>query len=181
MAVRRRVSKKFVKAVERRRTRALRYIESIPVSVLIWGPDPGSGSVFADARLRLREELTRRGHLVSFSEDLVDLGSPRSILAQQVAQAEAYDIVFSIPASPGSIAELHDFARISWLSRKLVAFLNREWQRGYSNLSLMQLKSTLACQIYVYDPAQLPCCIVDQALEVIGRLQELHYMARQRR
>jgi hypothetical protein len=175
-----RVSKKFAKVVERRRVKALQRIESIPISVLIWGPDPGSGSAFAHARLRLREELLRRGHLVSFSEDLVDLGSPRSILAQQVAQAEAYDIVFSIPASPGSVAELHDFARIPLLSRKLAAFLNREWDRGYSNRSLIQAKATLACQIHIYDPTQLPECIVDQALEVVGRLQELRYMAGQR-
>jgi hypothetical protein len=101
-------------------------------------------------------------------------------MAQQVAHAEAHDIVFSLPSSPGSVAEIHDFARIPWLSHKIVTFLNSEWDRGYSNQSLVQMQSTLTCQIQIYDPSGLPKCVVDCALDLVGRLQELYYVAGRR-
>ena len=44
---------------------------------------------------------------------------------------EAADIVFSLPDTPGSIAEIHDFARVPWLAHKIVAFLDRRWDDGY--------------------------------------------------
>jgi len=134
-----------------------------------------SGTILADTRVKLRQELNNRGHYARFSEELIDTASPRSIMAQQLAHAEAFDIVFSIPASPGSIAEIHDFARIPELSYKVVAFLNEEWDSGYSNQSLIQLKSNATCQIQPFRPANLPDCIIDPALQLVLRLQEFYY------
>ena len=75
----------------------------------------------------------------SLSEELYDSANRHSNLVQQAAQAEAYDIVFSIPDSPGSIAEIHDFSRLPTISNKIVAFLNSAWSDDYSNRSLMEL------------------------------------------
>lgn len=174
------VPQDFEAEVEELRLKAMRRIDAIPVAALIWGPAPDPGSAIASARLKLRDELTKRGHLANFSEDLMDSNSRRSILAQQVAHAEAYDIVFSIPASPGSVAEIHDFARIPWLSHKIVTFLNRDWNDGYANQSLLQLQSTVTCQVQLYDPAGLPNGIIEIALNLVSRLQELYYIAGRR-
>lgn len=174
----RRVPPDFTSQVELLRQQALQRIESIPIAALIWGPAPTSPD--GVVRLKLKDELEKRGHLANFSEDLIDPSSPHSVMAQQVAHAESHDIVFSIPTSPGSTAEIHDFARIPWLSHKIIAFLNQDWNNGYSNQTLIQLQSNATCQIQLYDPTQTPDCIVNRALELVGRLQEVYYFAGRR-
>lgn len=170
----------FEEEVERRRLDALMRVQRQPIAGLIWGPAPAAGTPIAEARILLRDTLLNNGHLARFSEDLIDPSSPLSILIQQVAQAEAYDIVFSIPDSPGSIAEIHDFARIPGLSHKIVAFLNSDWNDGYANQSLIQLQSTATCQVQLYQPSALPQCIIEPSLRLISRLQEYYYMAGRR-
>ena len=130
--------------------------------------------------MSLRDKLIEHGHLANFSEDLIDHKSEHSNFAQQVAQAEAHDIVFSIPGSPGSVGEIHDFARIPWLSPKIIAFLNSEWNDGYSNQSLIQLRSNVTCQIQAYRATDLPECIIRPAFKLIRRLQEIFYVAGRR-
>jgi hypothetical protein len=170
----------FEEEVERRRTDALSRIKRIPIAGLIWGPAPAAGTPVAAARLLLRDALLSDGHLARFSEDLLDPSSSLSVFTQQVAQAEAYDIVFSIPDSPGSIAEIHDFARIPWLSPKIVAFLNIDWNDGYANKSLIQLQSIATCQVQLYPPTGLPQCIIEPSMKLVRRLQELYYVAGRR-
>lgn len=165
----------FEQFIERRRMEALQRVQSVPVAALIWGPAPTAGTIVADTRVKLKSELNARGHHARFSEELIDPLSPISIVSQQMAQAEAFDVVFSIPDSPGSIAEIHDFARIPLLSYKVVAFLNSDWNNGYSNQSLIQLQSTATCQIQLYKPSDLPHCVIDSALDLTRRLQEFLY------
>ena len=91
--------------------------------------------------VKIGVELPPESLLILFSDhEFVEnphlTGSKRSVMAQQVAHAEAHDIVFSLPSSPGSVAEIHDFARIPWLSHKIVTFLNSDWSDGYSNQNL---------------------------------------------
>jgi hypothetical protein len=174
----RRVPPDFAAQVEMLRQQSLQRIESIPIAALIWGP--AATSPDGAVRRQLKEELEKRGHLANYSEDLIDLSSSHSVMAQQVAHAESHDIVFSIPSTPGSTAEIHDFARIPWLSNKIVAFLNQNWNNGYSNQSLIQLQSTATCQIQLYDPANSPECIIARAIELVSRLQEVYYFAGRR-
>lgn len=172
--------RRFTQDVEKRRVEALARIENIPVAALIWGPAPNARSKVAKTRLLLKGELTKRGHLAQFSEDLLDPRSPYSIQTQQVAQVEAHDIVFSIPDSAGSIAEIHDFAKLPWLSHKIVTFLNRKWNKGYANRSLIEMKSTVTCEIVLYDSRQLPSYVIDESLRLVRRLQEVYYLAGRR-
>jgi len=166
----------FEADVERKRLAALERISGLPIAALVWGPAPAAGTLLAETRVVLRDRLQSEGHLVRFSEELVDPSSSHSILAQQIAQAEAHDLVISLPASPGSIAEIHDFARIPGVSHKIVAFLNSEWNDGYANQSLVQLQSVATCQIQLYTPDGLPANIVDAACALVRRLQEVYYM-----
>jgi hypothetical protein len=166
--------------VERRRKEILDQVRRVRLAALVWGPTPVSTSPQGQARLLLRDELTRDGHLVRFSEDLIDPASTHSVLLQQVAQAEAHDIVFSLPGSPGSTAEIHDFARIPGLSHKIVAFLDTNWSDGYSNQSLLQMQSTATCQIQLYRSCDLPDCIIEKAREMMRRLQEFYFLAGRR-
>ena len=165
----------FADHIEQRRREALAQIDKIPIAALIWGPAPSAGTPIANARVQLREQLTVRGHLARFSEELVDPTLPYSIFSQQLAQAKAFDIVFSLPDSPGSIAEIHDFARIPDLAPKVVGFLNSRWNNGYANQSLMQIESIATCRIQPYDDSNLPNCVVDVAIDMVRRLQEFKF------
>ena len=103
----------FADQVEQKRLEALDRMRRVPVAALIWGACPSTHNILGQARLALKDTLLREGHLARFSEDLLDPECDHSILAQQVAQAEAHDIIFSIPGTPGSLAEIHDFAQNS--------------------------------------------------------------------
>lgn len=170
------MSTPFEEHIERLRIKAHDSIARVPIAVLIWGPAPSSGAMLSRVRVILRDKLNNLGHHARFSEELIDPLSPYSIITQQMTHVEAFDLVLSIPDSPGSIAEIHDFARIPHLAYKIVAFLDQDWNNGYSNQSLLQLESTVTCQIQLYDNAELPDCICDKTLEIIRRLQEYHYL-----
>ncbi len=170
----------FEDEIEQKRLDAVRRIQTLPIAALIWGPAPNAGTPIAGIRASLKNELIANGHHARFSEDLIDPTLKLSVLTQQVTHAEAFDIVFSLPDSPGSIAELHDFARIPSVAPKIVAFIDNRWNSGYSNSALMQLESTATCRIQTYDHTSLPNCILDPALRLVARLQEFYYLSGRR-
>jgi hypothetical protein len=173
-------SNTFEAEVDAKRLAALQRMREIPIAALIWGPAPKSKTPVAKTRLQLRDTLVSKGHLARFSEELVDPKSKMSIFLQQAAQVEAYDIVFSIPDSAGSIAEIHDFARIPSLSHKIIAFLNKDFNGGYANKSLVQVQSSLTCQIQFYTKSQLPSGVINMALGLVDRLRESLYVSGRR-
>jgi hypothetical protein len=132
----------FKRQIALKRAEALARISQVPVAALVWGPNPTATDPIAVARLQLRDALRANGHVADFSEDLYDPSSPLSAFAQQVAQAEAYDVVFSMPASFGAIAEIHDFARLPTVSRKVIAFIDQAHINGYSHQSLIAAKTS---------------------------------------
>lgn len=161
--------------VERRRIATLGEVDRLPVAILIWGPSPNAATPAATTRVKLRDELIRDGHLAQFSEDLIDPNSGHSIQIQQLAHVQSHDIVFSIPDSPGSIAEIHDFAKVPVLAHKIVTFLDRGWNDGYSNLALLGFQSQVTTKIELYDAGDLPTCIIDKARAIVRGLQESYY------
>ena len=104
----------------------------VPVGVLIWGPDISSSSPLASVRAALRRDLRHNGHAAFFSEELCDARTGQSIRLQQLVQALEFDIVVSLPCTPGSIAELHDFATDSRVNAKTLVFLNGAYVGGYA-------------------------------------------------
>ncbi len=171
----------FAQAIDQKRRECLSHIMQVPVAALVWGPNPTSANPVASTRLTLREELRKKGHYAEFSEDLYDSRSPHSLIAQQVAQAEAFDIIFSLPDSIGSVAEIHDFARIPGISHKVVAFVDQLHLNGYSGQSLLATQTNSTCKIEIYDAGKLPNCIIDCALDQVFRMQELLYVSGMRR
>lgn len=170
----------FRKAIEAKRLLFLENIRKVPIAALVWGPNPTSADPMAKVRVDLKEKLVNCGHYAQFSEELYDPSLRESNLAQQVAQAEAFDIIFSIPSSFGSLGEIHDFARIPSISHKIVAFVDKIHSAGYSVQSLLATQSHVTCRIELYDSSMLPDCIIDCALDQVRRLQELFYMAGRR-
>src|SRR4051812_27065280 len=102
----------------------LEEVNKVPVSVLLWGPGMDSTSPLTAVRANLRSELRRNGHAAFYSEELCDPSSHHSIRVQQLVQAQQFDIVISIPCTPGSIGEVHDFAADRRVTAKMLVFLN---------------------------------------------------------
>lgn len=169
----------FKNQIALKRTEAME-ITQVPVAALVWGPNPSAGDPISATRIQLRDALRAKGHVADFSEDLYDPSSSLSTFAQQVAQAEAYDVVFSIPSSFGAVAEIHDFARLPTVSRKVIAFVDQVHLSGYSHQSLIAAQTSASCRVEMYDGYKLPMCIVDYALNEIRRLQELFYVSGRR-
>jgi hypothetical protein len=170
----------FKNQIALKRVEALARITQVPVSALVWGPDPAAGDPISVTRVRLRDALRANGHVADFSEELYDPSSPLSAFAQQVAQAEAYDVVFSIPGSFGAVAEVHDFARLPTVSRKVIAFVDQAHLNGYSHQSLIAAQTSASCRVEIYDGFKLPTCVIDYALSEIRRLQEIFYVSGRR-
>ncbi|HET7464021.1 MAG TPA: hypothetical protein VFJ82_22385 [Longimicrobium sp.] len=166
----------YLDEVRRRRQQCLARIARIPIAALIWGPAPDAKTAVGRTRAALKEELTRHGHVAHYSEDLYDASPEFSIEAQQAADVEAHDIVFSLPDSPGSIAEIHSFFKLPGLSGKIVTFLDKQWNDGYANKSLVELRSVATGDVFLYEAADLPDCVIREALTVVRRLQEVHFL-----
>lgn len=129
----------------------LSQITKIPVSILVWGPDPTASTKISNLRVTLRSELRLMGHAAFFSEELCDASSPYSIRIQQLAQAQKFDLVVSLPSSPGAIGEAHDFTADRRVNAKMLLFLNKQFIEGYSSQSLEAIASLLSCQICHYE------------------------------
>jgi hypothetical protein len=166
----------FFKQVDENRKKALESIRKVPIACLIWGPNDSSGTPTANCRKMLKEELTKLGHYACYSEDLFDPNCDISNLLQQAAQAEAFDIVFSIPDSPGSIAEIHQFARVPFIGPKIVAYLDSSWNGGFANKALIDLQSPATCKIQPYQSKDLPYFIINDSIDFVKRLQEAQYL-----
>lgn len=166
----------FYRQVEERRKKALERIRQVPIACLIWGPNDNSGTPTANCRKKLKEELIRLGHYACYSEDLYDPTCDISNLLQQAAQVEAFDIVFSIPDSPGSIAEINQFARVPFIGPKIVAYLDSAWDNGFANKALIDIQSPSTCKIQPYNSKDLPDFIIKDSIDFVKRLQEAQYL-----
>lgn len=166
----------FFKQIEEKRKNALERIRKVPIACLIWGPNDCAGTPIANCRKKLKDELTKLGHYACYSEDLYDPDCDISNLLQQAAQAEAFDIVFSIPDSPGSIAEINQFARVPFIGPKIVAYLDSRWDGGFANKALIDIQSPATCKIQPYSHTELPDFIVNDSIDFVKRLQEAQYL-----
>lgn len=160
-----------------RLTSGLAEVDKTPVAVLVWGPGISSSSPLAECRLRLRTELRRRGHAAMYSEELCDPGCSFSIRLQQLVQAQAFDLVVSIPCTPGSIAEIHDFSTDRRVHGKTLVFLNREHLGGYSEQSLAAVSTVMSCRIEYYPNESDVGIIETVTYDEVQKIRELKYLA----
>jgi hypothetical protein len=135
-----------------------------------------SGGPMEDVRPRLRSELRGRGHLAMLSEELWESDSDVSLRLQELIQARNFDLVVSIPATPGAIGEAHDFAAHPAVMCKMLVFVNERHVAGYSEQSLRALSTVLSCQLEYYPDVDNTEIIERITLEQVQRLREMKYM-----
>ncbi|MCL2704162.1 MAG: hypothetical protein FWE91_11230 [Defluviitaleaceae bacterium] len=153
----------------------LRQIKDMPVSILIWGPSPGSHSPIGQLRKDLRRILRENGNLAMFSEELCIPGDIYSVRLQQLVQAEQYDLIISMPESPGSIGEIHDFAADRRVNGKILVFVNEEYSSGYSAHSLVSMSCIYGIHIIQYKAEDLSV-VVRESLNNVNKIKEYKYM-----
>jgi hypothetical protein len=151
-------------------------INKIPVAVLLWGPGIDSNSPLGPVRADLRTKLRNLGHAAFYSEELCDVELPLSTRLQELAQAQEFELVVSIPCTPGSIAEIHDFAADRRIHAKILAFLNERHLSGYGAQSLAVLQTVISCRIEYYPNENQTGVIADLTLIEVQRIRELKYL-----
>lgn len=168
-------AKKLLNQMLPKYSQKLSEIKRLPVSVLIWGASPTSPSVIGQVRRSLRTILRKEGNLAMFSEELCTDNCDFSIRLQQLIQAEQYDLIISIPESPGSIGEIHDFASDTRVNNKILIFVNKKYSDGYSISSLQSISCILSAEIVTYDDDSLDS-IITHSLNTVNKIKEYKYI-----
>ena len=130
-------------------------IESIPVAVLIWGPTPETQTLVAKKRMVLRRILRQDGNWACFSEELMFDSANVGPRIQEICQGDLFDLIVSLPASHGSVGEIHEFARDEIIRHKILVFVDKQWDNSYSNQSLRGSAGTGSYTVIPYDPDEL--------------------------
>jgi hypothetical protein len=106
--------------------------ESISLSILIWGPNPGSQSRVARKREAIRQALINRGHHAFFSEELPDPSQHEFLIADELAQARAADlIIVLVEDAPGARAEVIDFCNRPEIIQKVLVMVPEGLRQSY--------------------------------------------------
>lgn len=130
----------------------LKEVESTPLCVLVWGPGPNGGDLYAK-RCQIRAELLAMGIAAVFSEEIDAIKPTRGTSAniRELLQAIAADFIIVLQASAGSIAEVHDFASFHRdIGRKMLIFIDDRYIEGYSYSGALLELRTLYSNVRTY-------------------------------
>jgi hypothetical protein len=126
--------------------------------------------------LDLRRDLRLDGHAAFFSEELCDPHSADSIRLQQLAQAQEFDVIVSLPCTPGSIAEIHDFVADRRISDHTLVFVNNEHVNGYGPQSLLAISTILSHRLQYYPNERDTGVIYRVTMQEVQRIREMKYI-----
>jgi hypothetical protein len=142
-------------------------VEATPLTVLIWGPGH-SGRDLYQKRVQIRNLLREKGYAAVFSEDVdAECSFPASAKARELLQALAADFIVVIQASPGSTAEIHDFAGfIQDLGPKMLIFVDSRYVDGYSYTGALNDLKVIYNNVHTYQyPRDIEECLLRAAIE----------------
>lgn len=130
--------------------------------IVIFGPGASGGALY-DKRCQIREKLRQLGHHAEFCEDVWDRDSLRAsglnLSTAELIQARSYDYVICLMASPGSIGEVHDFAKDKSIARKMMVCVDAAHKQGYSAAGVLRICAGLNGKIdWFSDPNDLKEC-----------------------
>ena len=106
-----------------------------PLNVLILGPGSLGGDIYKK-REEIRDQIIELGHFAYFAEEYC---TPEKLAANglnlTVAEyllAKKCDYIICLMASPGSIGEVHDFAKNQEIAIKMMICIDSHHSEGYS-------------------------------------------------
>ena len=147
-------------------------VREVPLTILIWGPGESGGQLF-QKRLQIRSLLRHEGYAAVFSEE-IDNDFPTteklSSKAKEFMQALSADFIVVMQASPGSTAEVHDFANfLGLIGPKMLIFLDSAHSDGYSYTGALQELKTLFANVTLFkypedvDECRLATAVLEKA------------------
>jgi hypothetical protein len=134
-------ARRALERFEAQREKFARRTQNYSLNILVWGPNPKSGSPAAKKRIEIRDELRKQGHNAMFSEDLPvkPCETHLSQKAREFAQAQAADlIVIMVEGAPGALGEMHDFCGNPELAPKIYVLIPHVYSDGYSAKGVIQ-------------------------------------------
>lgn len=147
------------------------------VKVLIWGPSATGGEMY-QKRLELKKKLQQLGHTVHFSEDVctpdVLARTGLNLTVAELIQAERYDYIVCLMTSPGSIGEVHDFARVKRIAARMMICVDRRHQGGYSGRGVLRVFEGYNGKIDWFDyPGDIrDCGLASRVIDQISKVAE---------
>lgn len=113
-----------------------------PLIVLIFGPGSSGGDIYKK-REEIRDKIRELGHIAYFGEEYC---TPEKLVANglnlEVAEyllAKKCDYIICLMASPGSIGEVHDFAKYPEIATKMMICIDKQHSEGYSALGTLRI------------------------------------------
>jgi hypothetical protein len=139
-----------------------RLLATSRITVLVWGPGETGGALYRK-RVEIREKLKKLGHEAVFPEDLWNPAaieeSGLNLMLMEFIQALAIDYIVCLMASPGSVGEVHDFAKEQKLACKMLICIDREYATGYSAKGALKIFEGYNGRLDWYDnPADISDC-----------------------
>lgn len=155
----------------------LREVEKVPLTILVWGPNPQSESPVAKKRNEIREELKDLGYNAMFSEDLSIQAGDISEKAKEFAQAlEAHLIFILVESAPGALAEAHDFCNHPDIAPNLVVMIPKKYEEGYSARGAIKILGDAYNGVYWYEDEDLNICnLRKRAVDMAGARRWIRY------
>ena len=106
-----------------------------PLNVLIFGPGPSDNEIYKK-REEIRDKIIELGHIAYFGEECCSLEQLSSnglnLTVAEYVLAKNFDYIICLMASPGSIGEVHDFAKDKEIAIKMMICIDKDHNEGYS-------------------------------------------------
>ena len=106
-----------------------------PLNILIFGPGSSGGDIY-NKREEIRDQINERGHNAYFGEEYCTPGKLEAnglnLTVAEYLLAKKCDYIICIMASPGSIGEVHDFAKDQEIAIKMMICIDSHHSDGYS-------------------------------------------------
>ena len=146
------------------------------LKLLIWGPGPGADLYIK--RCEIRDRLCALGHEAHFSEDVWTPERFRlsglNLKVGEFLQAQSYDYIVCLMASPGSIGEVHDFANDRRLASRMMICVDKAHQDGYSASGALRIFEGYNGKLSWFDnPVDVKeCYLMGRVIEHVNKVAE---------
>ncbi|MBT9175215.1 MAG: hypothetical protein DDT22_00889 [candidate division WS2 bacterium] len=152
-------------------------MKSVKIKVLIFGPGPSGGDVHKK-RCEIKEEIINKGHTAHFGEDIckkeILQTSGLNLSVAEYITSMKYDYIICLMNSPGSIGEVHDFARDKRIATKMMICINGKHKSGYSAEGVIRIFEGLHGKVdWFKSPRDIKdCYLLTRVIEQIMKVAE---------
>lgn len=167
-------------------TERLEQLARLPLTIFVCGPTEESNPL-AKKRLDTVNALRNLGHDALMGEEIIpklkeeDKDVNRPIRPDNVYEREVAlqsDLVVIFRASPGSIAEFHEFQSVPAIARKTLVFADKAHEKGYSSAGALAMHGVLYGKVELYtSPGDInKCILLDKALQWVETCQAAKWL-----